>query len=1538
MKKNLLLKSVFMFIIMVVINADLYAQPGWTYNITSGNHTILLQPGTITINGQAIASGDYIGVFYDQSGVLACGGYIEWAGTNTAVTAWGAEAGYDDGFQANEAFSWKIWRASDQQVFDATATYMAMPNQGTFAVNGISGLASLAATGSGPDPVVLSYTSVNVLCNGGATGSIDLTASGGVAPYTFIWSNSAISEDLNGLIADTYLVTVTDDVGTTANESITISQTANALGVTGVVSDATTTGGSDGSIDLSVTGGTAPYTYLWSNSSVSEDINGLIAGTYSVIVSDNNSCTASESFDVEEPQVATLSLSSTQVDVSCNGGNDGSIDLTATGGLTPYCYIWSDGSTTEDLSGLMAGTYTVTVSDDCGGTTPAVFDWTYNITSGNHTILLQPGTITIDGSPIASGDYVGVFYDQSGVLACGGYIEWAGTNTAVTAWGAEAGYDDGFQAGESFSWKVWRASDGAEIDMTATYMAMPNQGTFATNGISGIASLSGTSTGAQSGMTDAILTVTILEPISLTLSGQGVDVSCNGGSDGSIDLSVTGGTAPYTYLWSNGSVSEDLTALSSNDYSVTVSDVNGCSSTTLVSISEPTVISISGIVTDASTQGGSDGSIDLSVTGGTAPYTYLWSNSSVSEDINGLIAGTYSVIVSDNNSCTASESFDVEEPLVLPMDVTYSSTDITCFAGSDGSIDLSVTGGLTPYCYIWSDGSTTEDLNGLMAGTYTVTVTDDCGGTTPAVFDWTYNITSGNHTILLQPGTITIDGSPIASGDYIGVFYDQAGVLACGGYVEWAGTNTAVTAWGAEAGYDDGFQAGETFVWKVWRAFDGVEIDMTATYMAMPNQGTYATNGISGVATLSGISTNNLSGLNEIILSITLNEPNEIIESFDITICDNESYFAGGANQTTSGTYTDVYVALNGCDSTIITNLTVNPTYTSTMDVAICDGESYFAAGADQFVSGTFTDVYMTVDGCDSTIITNLTVNQLPVLTFVISDVTSQGGNDGAIDLSVSGNAPFAYLWSDNSISEDLSNLLAGTYDITVTDNNGCSTISNATVADGTGGPGWNVTTYTNTTTAYGIVTIDDLPVDTISPDYVGAFVGSECRGFSSVFNYNGSSYVTIEINGEVVETVEFKIWDASENTTLDVLFTTLSNPGGFLGLPPNYLPIAAYTSVTQTISFTNTGWNLISLNVTPFTPAPVDVFGSILNDVTLVKDLFTSYNPLLPPMFNTLTQLVDGSGYFVNVNNIGLSIDVTGMPVDVQNLEIPLIAGWNLIGYPCQVAQDVGIAISNLGSNVVLVKNLFESYNPALPPMFNTLTNMQPGIGYFIQVVNPDTLVFPIPSKSGGLENELTLQDNYWKTVTYPNSSVIYGKVTLDNNSINKGNIIGAFVNGECRGTGRVSDFMSESVISIVVNSEISESVEFKLLNDGKIYDSEFILKSEPGNMYGNESLLPITFRSITSSISLYSYPNPFEKETNINFNISESGIVQLAIYNIEGQLVKMVLNEWVEEGDYTFIWNGTNDIGKVCSSGVYYLQLINHEFNEVRKIVISK
>ena len=104
------------------------------------------------------------------------------------------------------------------------------------------------------------------------------------------------------------------------------------------------------------------------------------------------------------------------------------------------------------------------------------------------------------------------------------------------------------------------------------------------------------------------------------------------------------------------------------------------------------------------------------------------------------------------------------------------------------------------------------------------------------------------------------------------------------------------------------------------------------------------------------------------------------------------------------------------------------------------------------------------------------------------------------------------------------------------------------------------------------------------------------------------------------------------------------------------------------------------------------------------------------------------------------------------------------------------------------------------------------------------------------------------------------------------------------------------------------------------------------------NESLLPITFRSITSSISLYSYPNPFEKETNINFNISESGIVQLAIYNIEGQLVKMVLNEWVEEGDYTFIWNGTNDIGKVCSSGVYYLQLINHEFNEVRKIVISK
>ncbi len=210
-----------------------------------------------------------------------------------------------------------------------------------------------------PSPT-LSSTQVNVLCNGASTGSIDLTVTGGTSPYTYAWSNSATTQDISGLVAGTYTVTVTDANSCTKTLSATITQ-PSALALSSTQVNVLCNGNATGSIDLTVSGGTSPYTYAWSNSATTQDISGLAAGTYTVTVTDANACTKTLSATITQP--SALTLSKTQVNVLCNGNATGSIDLTVSGGTSPYTYAWSNSATTQDISGLVAGTYTVTVTD-----------------------------------------------------------------------------------------------------------------------------------------------------------------------------------------------------------------------------------------------------------------------------------------------------------------------------------------------------------------------------------------------------------------------------------------------------------------------------------------------------------------------------------------------------------------------------------------------------------------------------------------------------------------------------------------------------------------------------------------------------------------------------------------------------------------------------------------------------------------------------------------------------------------------------------------------------------------------------------------------------------------------------------------------------------------------------------------------------------------------------------------------------------------------------------------------------------------------
>ena len=215
-----------------------------------------------------------------------------------------------------------------------------------------------------PDPIVLTATIVNVTAYGDHDGSIDLTATGGIPPYAFIWSGGQQTEDIDSLAAGTYIVTVCDNNNSTQADTFMVIQPesdALVLTITGV--NVTSYNGADGAAYAAVTGGVQPYRYNWSNGSTDKNITGLKSGMYYLTVTDSESTSVTDSIFISQPAVDAIIVTHTIVAPSETGANDGAIDITITGGYPPYNCSWSDGSNQEDVSNLGAGSYTLTVTD-----------------------------------------------------------------------------------------------------------------------------------------------------------------------------------------------------------------------------------------------------------------------------------------------------------------------------------------------------------------------------------------------------------------------------------------------------------------------------------------------------------------------------------------------------------------------------------------------------------------------------------------------------------------------------------------------------------------------------------------------------------------------------------------------------------------------------------------------------------------------------------------------------------------------------------------------------------------------------------------------------------------------------------------------------------------------------------------------------------------------------------------------------------------------------------------------------------------------
>lgn len=524
-------------------------------------------------------------------------------------------------------------------------------------------------------PMTVSASSTPSSC-GSNNGTASATAGGGTAPYTFVWMPPGqTAQTATGLGPGTYTVTVTDVNGcTSVIDTVSVPSTVPPALSFFSVTHVACFGGNTGNAGASVISGTSPYTFSWSTSPVqtTQTATGLSAGMYTATVTDANGCVGTNTILITEPPILANAFPSV-TNVSCFGGNDGSATANASGGTSPYSYSWSPVSgTNASTTGLSAGTHTVSVTDSAG------------CTLSNTVSITEPLPVVNSFSNIINVDCFGNNIGGATANATGGNSPY------------------------SYSWNT------APVQTAQTVT-----GLFA-----GVYSVTVTdSTGCS--RTD---TVMIASPTTLSLFSPTIThVDCFGNSSGLATANATGGTPPYTYFWDPTSqTTATATGLPAGVYTVSITDNNGCIVKTLVSVTEPALLTSTTTPVHVLCFGDSSGSATVSPAGGTSAYTYAWSNTQTSAVTTGLTAGNYSVLITDANGCTVSNFVTITQP-ASAVSGTVAVVNNLCNGDSTGSATATAAGGVSPHSYLWSTGQTTTSISNLTAGTYSVTFTDANG-------------------------------------------------------------------------------------------------------------------------------------------------------------------------------------------------------------------------------------------------------------------------------------------------------------------------------------------------------------------------------------------------------------------------------------------------------------------------------------------------------------------------------------------------------------------------------------------------------------------------------------------------------------------------------------------------------------------------------------------------------------------------------------------------------------------------------------------
>lgn len=483
----------------------------------------------------------------------------------------------------------------------------------------------------------------HVSCFGGNNGSATASASGGTGPYTFTWQPGNLSgATQNSLSAGTYTVYVSHSGNCIDSATVTITQPSSALNASISSFNNTSCTANTGSATVSVSGGTSPYTYSWSPSGGNAaTANNLGVGTYTVTVTDNNGCQDTAMVNIgtiNGPVISNVQ----QTNVTCFGLSNGSASITVSAGTPPYTYNWSpSGGNAATANGLSAGTYTVTVQDDAGCSAT----YTFNITQPN-VLLASVNSITPADCGVSNG------------------------SASINVSGGTAPY--------TYSWSPIGGNASSANNLPAgTYIVTVTDD----NGCQDTVNIIITTVG---GPTINVVTLN--------------NVTCNGGNDGSITVSASGTTPPYSYSWSpTGGNNATASNLNAGTYTVTVTDSLGCVSSQSFTIIQPNPIVPNANITPA-TCGNNDGAVILSASGGVGPYSFQLNPGNLNgNNISNLTAGIYNLTVTDSNNCTVSGTITI--PVTGSLSVNISPLTAEIFQGD--SVQL-IANSQSTYTYSWT--------------------------------------------------------------------------------------------------------------------------------------------------------------------------------------------------------------------------------------------------------------------------------------------------------------------------------------------------------------------------------------------------------------------------------------------------------------------------------------------------------------------------------------------------------------------------------------------------------------------------------------------------------------------------------------------------------------------------------------------------------------------------------------------------------------------------------------------------------------------